>query len=88
MSLPSSKLSASLVISLRFIYFQINKIKQSDINPKEVARSVIGGHGHTGPKCGPQSMDQVQWRTATNPLHTYQMHESPVSTFHENDKKE
>ena len=33
------------------------------------------------PKCGPQSMGQVQWRTATNPLHTYQMHESPVGTF-------
>jgi len=31
-------------------------------------------------------MGQVQWRTATNPLHTYQMHEGPVGTFHENDK--
>jgi len=42
--------------------------------------------GHSGPKCGPPSMGQVQWRTATNPLHTYQMHEGPVGTFHENDK--
>ena len=37
--------------------------------------------GHTEPKCGPPSMGQVQWLTATNPLHTYQMHEGPVSTF-------
>ena len=31
-------------------------------------------------------MGQVQWRTATNPLHTYQIDEGPVSTYHENDK--
>ena len=42
--------------------------------------------GHTGPKGGPPSMSQVQWRTATKPLHTYQMHEGSVGTFHENDK--
>ena len=37
--------------------------------------------GHTVPQCGPPSMGQVQWRTATNPLHSYQMHEGLVGTF-------
>ena len=33
-----------------------------------------------GLKCGPPGTGQAHWRSATNPLHTYQIHKGPEVT--------
>jgi len=76
---PGQKLIFSIKLSFGFLtYYSCMNKKQSPINPKKRHCTTFKGIsgllvGHTGPKCGPPSMGQVQWRTATNLLHTYQI---------------